>query len=139
MALSAWFARIETKVARGARWLDEVVPDWWKRIDVDNLDLSDGYECICGQLFREEGAARKESGYNYAWNSLFAQANAWITGLVKSLDPDATADEIEERRAKVAASLGFDNWDRRNHYSALQREWKKVIKSRQEVAIVEEI
>lgn len=44
---------IEERVARGAAWLDDVLPDWWKthEIDLDSLDMSDSCQCVIGQLY----------------------------------------------------------------------------------------
>lgn len=36
-------------VARGAAWLDERCPDWFKEIKIEELDLGNGYHCILGQ------------------------------------------------------------------------------------------
>lgn len=46
---------IETcdRVAAGAKLLDRVVPGWAERVDFDSLDMSDGMNCILGQLFGE--------------------------------------------------------------------------------------
>jgi hypothetical protein len=40
-------------VAAGMRWLDEHMPDWEPRIDLDRLDLGHGQYCIRGQLTDE--------------------------------------------------------------------------------------
>jgi hypothetical protein len=41
------------RVERGAAWLDEKVPEWYLRIDVAALDLSDTCRCVLGQLWAE--------------------------------------------------------------------------------------
>lgn len=38
------------RVARGAAYLDEVDPDWWRRLDAAVLELSHGQHCVLGQL-----------------------------------------------------------------------------------------
>lgn len=45
------------RVARGARWLDEVKPGWIALIDRDTLFLRDVRRCVLGQVFREEAQA----------------------------------------------------------------------------------
>lgn len=45
---------METKVERGAQYLDESYPDWYTKINVDQFNLSDADHCICGQLFLEK-------------------------------------------------------------------------------------
>lgn len=39
------------EIVRGAKFLDEHVPDWLDKIDPRLLDLSDGGQCILGQTF----------------------------------------------------------------------------------------
>lgn len=40
----------QTRVGRGADYLDEVDPGWHRRVDPDTLELSSGSSCILGQL-----------------------------------------------------------------------------------------
>lgn len=40
------------RVARGAKWLDNTLPDWFLRIDIVRLDISSSCGCIVGQLER---------------------------------------------------------------------------------------
>lgn len=40
----------EKRVLRGAAWLDEVMPDWFERIDLDELNLADECWCVLGQI-----------------------------------------------------------------------------------------
>jgi hypothetical protein len=43
---------IRDRVAAGAVWLDEHGPaDWDARIDLDSLDIGNGYYCILGQVY----------------------------------------------------------------------------------------
>lgn len=41
---------ISQTVAAGAQLLDEKIPDWYQRIDLDTLNMADPCNCICGQL-----------------------------------------------------------------------------------------
>lgn len=38
------------RVREGATLLDEMVPDWFRRIDTDTLNLNDGFMCVLGQV-----------------------------------------------------------------------------------------
>ncbi len=38
-------------VERGAVFLDEHEPRWWKRIEEERLQLASGCDCVLGQLF----------------------------------------------------------------------------------------
>lgn len=39
------------KVARGARYLDRVKPDWYGLVDVETLNLISAEDCVLGQVF----------------------------------------------------------------------------------------
>jgi hypothetical protein len=68
-------AMLEQRVQRGAQLLDEKVPDWRSKIDVERLDISDFRDCILGQLFgsyrtglREMGLASILVGVDYGFD-----------------------------------------------------------------------
>jgi hypothetical protein len=44
---------IQKRVTAGAALLDEKMPGWYKKIDLDSLELSDERHCVLGQLFDE--------------------------------------------------------------------------------------
>jgi hypothetical protein len=44
-------AEAASRVARGVKWLDEAVPDWRSKIDLQELDLTSECNCVLGQLF----------------------------------------------------------------------------------------
>lgn len=46
-------ARAAKRVARGAAYLDDVDPTWYRAVDPDTLELSNGSSCILGQLHGE--------------------------------------------------------------------------------------
>lgn len=41
-------------VAKGAQFLDKVLPGWYNEIEFDRLDMSSGAMCMMGQLFGTE-------------------------------------------------------------------------------------
>lgn len=43
---------LQERVARGAAYLDERTPGWWKRVDLEALNLGDSCDCILGQVDR---------------------------------------------------------------------------------------
>lgn len=43
----------DVRVARGAALLDEKRPGWFNEIDLDDLMLASGRQCVLGQLFPE--------------------------------------------------------------------------------------
>lgn len=118
--------RVPARVANGVRWLDENFPNWDERIDLETLRLWSGFDCICGQVFRE--AADKldvDGGFQYAKTHLFAQANSWISEIVPKNDP--------ERARNVGYALGFisKGRDQISAYDGLQKEWERVLRKRE--------
>lgn len=63
---------IETRVARGAAWLDSICPDWRGRIKVDKLDLANPRSCVLGQLFTDDSRDPEldQAGYWYVLHQL---------------------------------------------------------------------
>ena len=113
---------IAQRVQNGCRWLDENFPGWEERIDIHTLDLANGHQCICGQVFAEEARDNKWSGhhgFDYAYSNFFQEANSWIP--FDKQDP--------KRRVLVAHYLGFYSGSEK--YAGLKREWKKVLRQRE--------
>jgi hypothetical protein len=50
--------RVDVRVARGARYLDELVPGWDKVIDLERLDLASSCACVLGQLALDSKPAK---------------------------------------------------------------------------------
>lgn len=46
--------RVRERVERGGAWLDKNRPGWFYTIDLNNLDLSCGKNCVLGQLWSIE-------------------------------------------------------------------------------------
>lgn len=44
------FAEMDERVQRGALMLDEKLPGWWTRIDLDALRLDTPSQCVLGQI-----------------------------------------------------------------------------------------
>jgi hypothetical protein len=45
--------KVHERVRRGAAYLDDVDPGWYRRVDSETLELGDGRHCILGQLHGE--------------------------------------------------------------------------------------
>ncbi len=97
-------------VAKGAALLDEKVPGWRERIDLDMLDTVSPYGCVLGQLFEEN-------------DSLFGfRAGYW---------PGLRALGIPESPVTEPAAFGFAaETSAIRDYRALDDEWKRVITER---------
>jgi hypothetical protein len=127
--------KMQPRVKLGAKFLDENVPGWDKRININTLRLSSGKSCICGQVFRKRAwywrnKAKKKSktfiandlnGYDYALNHLFAEANSWVEKLVPK--------GFYGRALTVGRVLGFDVYQD-EYYSDLQKVWVDFLKER---------
>jgi len=46
-------ARARERVQRGAEYLDDMDPEWYRRVDAESLELGNGRHCILGQLHGE--------------------------------------------------------------------------------------
>lgn len=59
---------LDTAVSRGIDFLNENGPaEWWNRIDLETLDLSDGDTCVLGQVFQADADMTGYSnGYIFA-------------------------------------------------------------------------
>lgn len=96
---------IAERVARGAAWLDGVLPNWWKThsLNLDDFDMADGCKCVVGQL------------------SPFAEFDDAIDGAWMDLSFDA------------AHALGFSAGPAQSNaleYLDLQAEWRRIITER---------
>ena len=45
--------RARERVQRGAEYLDDVDPEWYRHVDSETLELDDGRHCVLGQLHGE--------------------------------------------------------------------------------------
>jgi len=100
------------RVERGATYLDEVDPGWYRRVDSDTLELGDGRHCILGQL---HGEFRLGLGRSH----LITMSSA-------------------PRASLSPANYGFkcmdgvsDEWQARD-YALLNAAWKEAVRTRQE-------
>ena len=94
---------LSTRVRRGVALLDEKVPGWHQRIDVDELDLRFCTTCIVGQLF----------GPGSFWGPLRTLTGLKVVG-------------YDESRG-----YGFDVDPFVHDYKALERLWSYVVRTRQ--------
>lgn len=63
---------IADRVARGAAWLDEKYPQWFDKIDLSILDLSNCTQCVLGQVYTGAIPAAEQG-------QVLAQAIAQVT------------------------------------------------------------
>ena len=96
---------VAERVARGSALLDEKMPGWDRRIDLDRLDLMSSCRCILGQLH------------------LAAEDDPYLEGLAA-----VGIDYYTENDAR----FGFNTWDAEGNdaFLDLEYEWKRVITER---------
>jgi len=77
---------VQERVVRGTRWLDHVRPGWRDSLELGTLDLSNGGQCVLGQVFSEEAAAyagRKVCGYSYVLTAVLTPAEWRVANAVR--------------------------------------------------------
>jgi len=56
---------LETKVAKGAVLLDGIDPEWFDKIELEDLDMMECKFCILGQLYGDYESGLHEIGFHY--------------------------------------------------------------------------
>lgn len=104
--------KVRERVQRGATYLDDVDPEWYRRVDSETLELGDGRHCILGQL---HGEFRLGLGRSHL--------------ITMSSAPRASLSPV---------SYGFkgvegvpESWQARD-YELLNEAWKDAVRTRQE-------
>jgi hypothetical protein len=119
---------VQERVVRGTQWLDHVRPGWRDSLELGTLDLSNGGQCVLGQVFSEEAAAhagRRMCGYTYVLTVLLSHAD-WLDC------PDwPSAHGFEGEQPPIAAweeaLTGSGPADAGDELAALEAEWRRMI------------
>lgn len=101
---------IEARVARGVALLDEKLPGWIERIDLDKLDLASGCNCILGQTWSKGDDDGRFTAFE--------------------LQADALGLYGEDENDYGFNAGGEDYFEDRPEYDALTAEWRRVILAR---------
>lgn len=104
--------KAKERVQRGATYLDNIDPTWYRRVDAGTLKLGDGHHCILGQL---HGAFRLGLGRSHLI-SLSSAPRA-------SLSPVAYGFKCTEGVS--------EEWQQRD-YDLLDKAWRGAVRTRQE-------
>ena len=87
--------QLQKRIAAGIAFLNVVKPNWLKKIDIEQLDLSKSKTCMLGEVFGDYGEAIQELGlesdkdyaaqclgfYEDDWNKYKELTNAWKKAL----------------------------------------------------------
>jgi hypothetical protein len=89
------------RVARGAALLDQYRPGWTGEIDVHELRIESGSDCVLGQLYGDYGEGRERIGI---LNSTHAEALGFTGGKSGWYGlNEAWRELIEDRRNPVSS------------------------------------
>lgn len=100
---------VAARVARGVALLDEKVPGWVNKVDVEQLNVSNGTTCVLGQLYGEYNFGRAKLGLDevqaaeYGFQLRFPKGNG-----------------LADLFTILVAAFG-------DEYPALTKEWQRVI------------
>lgn len=118
---------VEESVQRGVAALDEMFgPGWVLLIDLDTFNIRDGNRCVLGQL--HPAAADPLTFYPNRGDSRFCRMHRALSGMNGFVQEHAYA-------LNWTVTNGFDvlmfGTGREERYDALQDEWVRVIRERQ--------
>lgn len=106
---------IEARVARGVALLDEKLPGWDRRIDLDKLDLASPCNCVLGQTWDEQSDDPDDPYFLHA-SRLFGRL------------------DVQEEVAHGFNSTHVLGVEAVSEMNTLTAEWKCVILARREIA-----
>jgi hypothetical protein len=115
---------VQERVARGARWLDEVSPGWRDAMALRTFDLANGCQCVLGQVFAE-AAAPAGSGYDYALSN-FVTRDELVACPEWPAAHGFTLEHPGARWSQESLQLQAAEW------AALEAEWSSVIHGRRD-------
>lgn len=107
-------------VLDAASWLDEMVPGWYHKIDLEKFLLIDPTRCICGQIWDEHKFERRPDGIFYFYGSGY--------GYFKSIYADNVSHNV------LLAFMGDVSQPQGWEYKAVEKHWRDLIFARQQAA-----
>ncbi len=96
-------------VANGVTFLDDTIPDWRDRVNMEKFDISSPFACVLGQVFRMVGTAPT------AWTAGTWALHDWV----ESTDRYNPVMEFS-----LLHEYGFEQ---ETGYDELEAEWRKVL------------
>jgi hypothetical protein len=87
--------KLKQEASAGFKLLDEHEPDWFMHLDTERLDISDGCDCVLGQLhgcyFEAKESLGLQHGFDHGFNAVTDQDQKELTAIWR--------EEIAARRA----------------------------------------
>ena len=116
---------VQERVARGARWLNEVSPGWRDSIALSALDIMSNTHCVLGQVFSDAAASGEfTSGADYAVRNVVPglKSRDWeVCSAISALESLDCADWL------IAHGFASKFWLDESDRLALNNEWPCVI------------
>ena len=113
------------RVAKGIELLDEKFPDWWKRMDLDTLDVANGMACVTAQSAQllEVGDDWLDGMYYFGLNndSHSDKNNTYIAHGFNAEDVPWMDGDVQE---------GWENYSNTETLDRLTNMWRLVILER---------
>lgn len=104
------------RVALGVTFLDDTVPNWRDRVDLETFDITDPDNCIVGQVFlASDNVPTNHSG------------TPWMRGSWTL--HDWVESRTDEEPDFLMADYGFEHERDTVEYAELDVEWRKVLVS----------
>jgi hypothetical protein len=120
---------LSTSVVRGAKWLDQRQPDWFRRVKLTSLQLSSESFCVLGQLgaYLTEGIADFGSFISFEDGCYYPEIKHLM------LDDDIKA---ERYGFNIPEKMGdrYDSTGWKHGWTTLNEAWKAEIRSRRQAA-----
>lgn len=120
-------------VAAGRNFLGGRFPGWDRFIDLDELDMADGRQCVLGQLARKDPRVQGEiAEANRVRREMLIQ-KGWEAQDIRPMPEDfftacVTLGFDEKRRRAVDYGFDFDNGV---NFAEVEAEWREVIEEEQ--------
>ncbi len=98
------------RVENGIKYLNEQVPGWFMRFNLNSFDINDGSKCLCGQLLGGYGKWRDEHDYEEAFDYGFADINMQTVYDLEDIwkeEIKKLREEFQRTRREKANEQGF--------------------------------
>lgn len=98
---------IETvRIDRAVKVLDNRIPDWLEKINLDKLSISHAHFCVLGQVSKGkvfQAGYKEVTGKDWTW---FSDSLQWAVehGFLPEAKPGMTSKEVEESERRLTAA-----------------------------------